>query len=284
MVSYAAKNNVSITVSSLDFLNLIFRRKFAPKLKIHLKIETGLNRQGINLSQIGQAIKLLEKNSSLILEGVYTHFANAKNPNRLAKTKRQIKLFTAAINQLNTKGFNFIAHASATSSSLIYPQAHFGMVRIGIGLYGLWPSEKVKQSFSRFVRLKPALSWRTIISEIKKVKKGQFVGYEHTGKLSRDSQVAICPVGYWHGYPRSLSGKGYFLVNGQKANILGVVSMDMVAIDVTEIKKVKFNQTVTIIGKDKSNQITVDELAKISDTTNYQLITGLNPLIKRFYL
>ncbi|KKW37758.1 MAG: alanine racemase, partial [Candidatus Adlerbacteria bacterium GW2011_GWB1_54_7] len=175
----------------------------------------------------------------------------------------------------------FIKHAAATSGTIIFPQSHFDLVRIGIGLCGLWPSKETKEAFKREVKLEPVLSWKTILGQIKSLSKGNKVGYDLTETLSRPSRVAILPIGYWHGFPRLLSGIGKALIKGKEAKVIGRVSMDMVSVDITDIKNAKVGDEVILIGKSGKLEISVDDLAHLSDTINYEIVTRLNPLIKR---
>ena len=131
--------------------------------------------------------------------------------------------------------------------------------------------------------LEPTLSWKTIISEIKELPKGAKIGYDLTETLPKESRIAICPIGYWHGYPRTLSSVGFVLVGGKRARILGRVSMDMISINITDIKNAKVGDEVVLIGKQKKEKITAGELANLSDTSHYEIVTRLNPLMKRIY-
>jgi alanine racemase len=157
------------------------------------------------------------------------------------------------------------------------------MVRPGIGLYGLWPSPKIKEKLGSSIKLIPVLSWKTVISEIKYVSKGKGVSYDLTEKLKRDSRLGICPIGYWHGYSRRLSGKSHVLVKGQNARVLGRVCMDMIIIDLTAVGRVKVGEEVTLVGGIGRKSITADRLAGIVGTNNYEIVTRINPLIKRIY-
>ena len=160
---------------------------------------------------------------------------------------------------------------------------HFDMVRIGISIYGLWPSEEIRREAEDKIKLYPVLAWKTIVSEIKELPKGYNIGYDLTETLKKNSIVAILPIGYWHGYPRYLSGEGEMAVQGKKARILGRVSMDMIVIDVSDIPGVEVGDKVFIIGGDKNTYISVSDLAEKADTINYEIITRINPLIKRVY-
>lgn len=283
-IDVAVKDNISLTISDFPALknlkNIIGRGK---KIKIHLKIDTGMCRQGFSVSEIPMVIKILKSGKlPLKLEGVYTHFSSAKNPSFPFSTSDQIKKFKKAIDLLELAGFKgFIKHAAATSGAIIFPQSHFDLVRVGIGLYGLWPSKETKEAFKDKIKLKPVLSWKTIIGQIKDLPRGSKIGYDMTETLSRASKVAILPIGYWHGFPRALSSIGRVIIRGQKARVLGRVSMDMIVVDVTEIKNIKIGDEVILIGKSGNSEISADDLACLIDTTNYEIVTRINPLIKK---
>ncbi len=160
------------------------------------------------------------------------------------------------------------------------------MVRVGIGLYGLWPSEETKKAFSstQNTTLKPVLTWKTVISELKRVEKGEKVGYDYTEALKKDTLLAVLPIGYWHGYWRAFSSKAFVLIKGHRAKIIGRVSMDMVVVDVTNISRIKVGDEVVLLGKQDKEEITADELGVIANTSCYEIVTRLNPLIKKIYL
>jgi alanine racemase len=181
-------------------------------------------------------------------------------------------------------GFQPLFHASGSAGTLLFPEAHFDMVRVGILQYGLWPSTEMKHFLDGKIKLIPVLTWRTIASEVKNIPKGSLIGYGFTERVSKSATIAICPIGYWHGYSRALSSMGYALVHGKRAKVLGRVSMDMIAIDITGIRAVREGSVVTLIGKDQKVTISADELAKLSDTINYEIVTRLNPLIKRIWI
>lgn len=285
MVEVAEKNNISITVSNFETLSLLQNNKNLSSIKVHIKVDTGMHRQGFLFEEQKSLIaKLKVSNSKILIEGLYTHFAAAKNPDKPGYTEKQIDEFEKWIKLFKNAGFNPMIHASATSGTIAYPKAHFDMVRIGIGLYGMWPSEDIKKLAEKKIRLIPALSWKTVISEIKKLKKGDSVGYDLTETLSRNSKVALCPIGYWHGYPRSLSGKSHVLIEGKEAKVLGRVSMGMIVVDITDIKNANVGDEVVLIGKSGKKEVSAEMIAKIAGTINYEITTGINPLIKKIYI
>lgn len=274
----ATQNDISITISNFETLKALQKNYFPKPLKIHIKVDTGMHRQGFLLQDLTKVLKL-----GIKPEGLYTHFAAAKNPAFPEYTKKQIAEFEQWRTAFKKAGLSPVCHASATAGTMIFPEANFDMVRIGIGLYGLWPAKEIESHFANRISLGPALSWKTIISEIKELPKGAKIGYDGTETLQRNSRVAVCPIGYWHGYPRVLSSIGFVLVGGKRARILGRVSMDMISIDITEIKNAKIGDEVVLIGKQDKEEITATEIANLSDTSHYEIVTRLNPLIKRVY-
>lgn len=281
-IESAIKNNISLTISDFPALKNLKINKNSSKLKIHIKIDTGMHRQGFFVSEIPSIIKILKSCPTIILEGVYTHFSSAKNPAFPSTTFNQIEEFKKAIDLFESAGFKgFIKHAAATAGTIIFRQSHFDLVRVGIGLYGLWPSKEVREAFKRKIKLEPVLSWKTIVGQIKNLPTGSKVGYDLTETLNRSSSVAILPIGYWHGFPRSLSSIGKVLIRSNEVRVIGRVSMDMISVDVTDVKNVKVGDEVILIGKSKKSEISVDDMAYLSDTINYEIVTRLNPLIKR---
>ncbi len=279
----AAEKNISITISSLNSLKILAGLKLKNKLKIHIKADTGLGRQGFLKNQMREVLKILGKSKNIIMEGIYTHLAVGEDPKEKHYTSRQVKELKEWYEMFCQAGYNPLRHICATSSTLLYPEFHFDMVRIGIGSYGLWPSRETKEAVGKKYKLHPVLSWKSIITEIKKLPKGARIGYDLTEELKRDSLLAIVPIGYWHGYPRLLSGKGIFNVKGKKVKLVGRVSMDMIVIDVTDVPKVKVGDEVAIIGGEHGHYAEADMMAQDSDTINYEITTRINPIIKRFY-
>jgi alanine racemase len=280
----AASHRVSLTISSLESLRDLRSFRSRSGIRIHLKIDTGMHRQGFLPSQWPMALELLPKKSRrLEVEGIYTHFAAAKDPRERAYTNRQIKEFETAVSLFRASGYNPIRHAGATAGAFNYPEAHYELVRIGVGLMGLWPSHETKNAREGEVRLEPALAWRTLVSEVKNLSRGMGIGYDLTESLKRDSIVGVCPIGYWHGFPRSLSRVAEVLIRGQRAKVLGTVSMDMIVVDLTDLTGARVGDVVTVIGRDGKEEITVYEIARRAGVSHYELLTRLNPLIQKFY-
>lgn len=278
----AIENNLEVAVSNFETLAEL--RKIKNKVKIHVKVDTGMSRHGFVEADIKKVLAEIKRNNNITVTGLFTHFAMAKNPSFPTYTNLQIEKFNKWRDAFKQVGYKPICHAGATSGTLIFKESHFDMVRVGIGLYGIWPSRESEAFYKDKINLQPVLSWRTLIAEIKKIPKGTKIGYDCTEVLGRDSVVAVCPVGYWHGLPRALSSIGHVIVNGKKCKILGRVCMDIIMIDVTGAGKLKVGDEVTIIGCDGKPEISVDNIATLLDMSSYELVTRINPLIKRIYL
>ncbi len=278
----ASKKKISLTIADKDAL--LHAVQFATKkpLKIHIKVDTGLHRQGFQKHEMSDVITLLKTKSKLVVEGLYTHLAAAETPRHSEYTQKQIHEFAEWQRAFNEIGLKPLVHSSASAATMLSPHMHFDMVRVGISLYGLWASKEVEQMVPQH-KLIPALTWKTIIGGVKQVKAGEPIGYDLTESLIRDTAVAICPVGYWHGVPRSLSSVGEVLVGGKRAKILGRVSMDMIAIDVTGFDT-KQGDEVVLIGAEEGARVSADEWAEKAGTINYEIVTRINPLIPREFV
>lgn len=279
----AARHTVSLTISSLENLRALAAVRSRSRLRVHLKFDTGMHRQGFLPSQWEAAIGLVRKCGRRVeVEGIYTHFASAKDPVQREHTEQQIGEFERAVARFREAGWSPIRHANATAGVLNYPQAAYDLARVGVGLMGYWPSSATKRAWDTRIVLKPALSWRTIISEVKTLRKGMGIGYDLTETLKRCSPIGICPIGYWHGFPRSLSRVGEVLVRGRRAKVLGAVSMDMIVIDLSQVEGARVGDVVTVIGRDGRDEITAYEVAGRAGVSHYELLTRLNPLIQKF--
>ncbi len=287
MLEEAAQNDLAVTISNAYLLEEIKKKTFSKKLKIHIKVDTGMHRQGFLPADKEHLLTLLKACAEKIeVEGLFTHFAAAKDPSSLDYTCEQIDLFTEWKKDLEVAGYKFLSHASASAGTILFPEAHLDMVRVGIGLYGLWPSSQVRDTFEANLKLTPSLAWKTIIAETKKLPKGSFIGYDLSEKLERDSVIGICPIGYWHGLPRYLSNVGVVLVKEKRCKILGMVSMDMVVIDLTDVGSPVIGDEVVVIGKSEGEEITAYEFADMGSApraSHYEAITRINPLIKKLY-
>ena len=248
------------------------------KFPVHLKIDTGLSRQGIILADLPNFLKKVPKN--IKIEGIYSHFADAENIKDRGFTLQQIANFKKAISIMSEhKIAPLITHIAATDGMIMYPEAEFDMVRAGIAIYGVPPSRDFQNKFA-LLGLRPALSWKTRIVQLKSIPKGATVGYGRTETVSRPTRIALLPIGYWDGYPRALSGRAYVAVGGIRCKVLGRISMNVTVIDVTAVSGVVVGDEVELIGE----HVSALELAELGDILSYELITRINPWIPRNYV
>lgn len=274
------------TVFMLDTAQMLSRQAVAlgKKCKIHIKIDTGMTRIGIHPDEEGIAlIRKIQQLEGLEIEGIFTHFATADETDK-SKAYRQMELFKEFTSKTEQElGIHIpLKHCSNSAGIIEMPEANMDAVRAGIILYGLWPSREVMED--KQIILKPALSLKSRVVYVKVVPKNQEISYGGTFTTFRDTRVATICIGYGDGYPRSLSNIGYVLVNGQKAHILGRVCMDQLMVDVTDIDgEVCVGDTVTLIGKDGEEMITMEELGDLSGRFNYELACDLGKRIPRIY-
>lgn len=284
----AIENRISLTVYNKDVLRKIVSLKAKARARVHLKVETGLNRQGLTKNEILSLAKYIKNNkSTLVLEGLSTHFANIEDTPDASFAFLQLGRFKRTIDFLKKKGIKpTLIHCAASAAVLLHQSTHFNMIRLGIALYGLWPSKETEIALSlkknkRRVELKPVMSLKTKIAQIKTIQTGESVGYGRTWFAPRKSKIGIIPVGYYDGYDRKLSNSGRVLVNGKYAPVVGRVAMNMTMIDLTDIKKAKQGDFVVLIGKSGKNQMSADELATRIGTINYEIVSRINPKLPR---
>ncbi|NMC43835.1 MAG: alanine racemase [candidate division Zixibacteria bacterium] len=280
--------DIEPTVFDIGFIESLGRlcRRSKTAARVHIKLETGTNRQGFNRKELDRAATVLKKYPELKVEGASTHFANIEDTTDHTYAMYQLDRFKALVEQLKAKGIvQYRRHTACSAALLLFKDTYFDLVRPGIALYGYWPSKETYVSYKleggRNSILKPALSWYSRITQIKTVEADSFVGYGCTYRTSTRSTIAIIPVGYCDGFDRRLSNLGYVLVKGKRAPIRGRICMNLTMIDITDIPGVKVYDTVTIIGTDGKEQITADTHAGWCQSINYEVLSRLSPLIPR---
>ncbi len=248
---------------------------------VHIKIDTGMSR--IGFSDTEESIENIKKISLLDginINGIYTHFACADESNKTS-AHNQLKRFLNFVKRLEQEGIVIsVKHISNSAGIIDLPEAKLDMVRSGISTYGLYPSEEVNKEK---LPLEPAMEIKTHVSYVKEIDAGIGVSYGSTFITNRKTRIATIPVGYGDGYPRQLSSKGRVLIHGKSAPILGRVCMDQFMVDVTEIEDVAQGDVVTLLGKDKEEYISVEELANMSYSFNYEFICNVGKRIPRIY-
>lgn len=252
------------------------------KARVHIKVDTGMSRIGVRPDEEGLSfVREALWTEGVEVEGIFTHFARADEMNKDA-TYRQLALFQEFISRVEKEtGYHVpVKHCSNSAGIIELPEANMDVVRAGITLYGLWPSEEVRKDI---VALKPALSLYSHIVYVKEIEPGTAVSYGGTFTADKKMRIATIPVGYGDGYPRGLSGRGYVLIHGKKAPVLGRVCMDQFMVDVSHIGEVSEGDLVTMIGKDGNEEITMEQLGNLSGRFNYELACDLGKRIPRVY-
>jgi alanine racemase len=251
-------------------------------VKVHIKVDTGMNRLGIpaDPERVVNFVRQVQDLPNLEVEGIFTHFALADKP-QSDFTDRQFERFQRVIESLEDNGIKVpIKHAANSAAIMTKPQTHLDMVRAGISIYGLPPSPELSQ----VVRLKPALSLKTKISYLKRVPVGEGISYGLTYRTDKPTLIATLPIGYADGYSRSLSNRSEVLVRGKRARVAGTICMDQFMVDVNHIPNVKVGEEVTLIGRQKGQEITADEIAKLMGTINYEVVCAISKRVPRVYV
>ncbi len=248
---------------------------------VHLKLDTGMSRLGFPVcEETKETLLRIGTLPHLEIEGLYTHFAKADETDKTF-TEKQLKTYLWMRDALEEAGLHIpLCHVSNSAGIIDVPAANLDLVRAGISLYGLYPSEEVNKEA---VPLQPALSLLSHVAHVKWVEKGTPVSYGGTFVTEKRTKIATIPVGYGDGYPRSLSNKGYVLIHGRRAPILGRVCMDQFMVDVTDIQDVKFADSVTLVGNDGGEQLPVETLSDLSGRFNYEFVCDLGKRIPREY-
>ena len=251
---------------------------------IHLKIETGTHRQGIPIAELPAFVERIRAMPRLNIEGVYTHFANIEDTLDPSFAQLQLGRFNTALDILSSAGIHPTQiHAAATAGALLYPDTAFTMIRLGIGAYGIWPSRETQlaaRERGRKVTLKPALTWKTRVAQIKDIAAGEYVGYGLTYQATRAMKAIVAPVGYYDGYDRKLSNSGRALIHGRFAPVIGRVAMNMSMMDVTDAAA-ELDDEIVLIGRQGRSEIRIEEIAEKAGTIAYEIVSRINPLIPR---
>ena len=278
------EQEIRYTVSEWKEVEILSKiaQKLGKNAYVHIKMDTGMGRIGLrSAEEILTLAQKIENLPNIVIEGIFTHMATADMADK-TKAKEQIRMFREMLQLLENNGIYIpIRHCSNSAGIIDLKEANIDMVRAGIALYGLYPSEEVNKEN---VCLIPALELKSIVSYLKTVPKGSPIGYGATFVTQKETKVATVSIGYGDGYPRALSNKGYALVRGKKAPIIGRICMDQFMMDVSDIPEIQQGDTVTKIGKDQNEQITVEELAELAGTFNYEFVCDLGKRIPRVYI
>jgi len=278
----AVLNDISVNIYTLEMAKKLSEvcEKCEKKARIHISVDTGMNRIGLSCSEKGiEEALLIAGCKNLITEGIFSHYATADEEDKTTALIQRDR-FSEFCNKLKEKGLNFdCLHICNSAAICDLNDKSYWAVRPGIIIYGLYPSQEVSKKLS----LKPALELKTHISFIKEVEAGEGISYGHSYVTKEKRIIATIPVGYADGYPRALSNKGRVIINGKYAPIVGRVCMDQFMVDISDIPDVKTEDTVTLIGTDGDAHISADEIANICGTINYEIICGIGKRVPRVY-
>ena len=264
--------------------------------RVHLKIETGTHRQGVEGGDLQDLLSFLKTAQSMHVEGVYTHFAKIEDTTDHRYARRQAENFQRALRQIEEAGFEPTKrHAACSAAIALFPETHLDMVRLGISQYGFWSSKETRLSFHNLSEsgsdqangtaaedvLRPVMTWKARISQVKWIPADAYVGYGCTYQTTRRTRLAILPTGYADGYDRKLSNAGHVLVRGRRAPVLGRICMNLTMIDATDIPEVEVEDEAVLLGRQGDQRITAEQLASIVGTIPYEIVARIAPHIPR---
>lgn len=289
-MEWALENDVEFFVFDLERLYEAKNASLKSKkpAKIHIEVETGMNRTGMNSKELKTARQFIHENHQHFeWMGICTHLAGAESIANYHRISIQRKRFKRLHDKLQKEGeLPPFAHAACSAAAMRYPLTRYNLVRIGILQYGFFPSREIAGHYMSKSRdfhdpLKRIISWKSRVMDLKSVKAGEFIGYGTSFYTNIDTDIALVPVGYAHGFSRALSNQGRVLIRGKRLNVVGMVNMNMMAIDVTEIDNVERGDEVVMIGKQGDTEMSVASFGEYSHQVNYELLTRLPQNIPR---
>lgn len=263
-------------------------KKLGAKALVHIELETGMNRTGFSPEDMEQLAETLHEHKEYLeFAGLCTHFAGAESISNYVRVQDQKARFLQMEKELAKLGLKpGIKHTCCSAAAIRLPEMHLDMVRIGILQYGFWPSREIfieylKDKKIKTDPLKRVIRWESRIMSVKSIEMGEFIGYGTTFLAQKDMKIAVIPVGYSHGFSRSLSNQGRVLIKGHRTAVIGIVNMNCITVDITDIPDVQVNDIATLIGVDHEQEISVSSFSELSDQLNYELLTRLPYKIER---
>lgn len=285
------KHKVAITVFNDESYRRVLKIAtiLNQKAIVHVKVDTGLNRLGFHN---GDALKVIERMVSkprvFNIEGLYTHFASTEELHQ-SYTKSQILAFERLLKKLSQQKIEIpIISMASSAATIMHPETHFTCVRVGIAMYGCWPSRHLeawarRTLRSRIPRLKPALTYKAKLIHIHSIPAGQFVGYGNAFQAPKPMTIGVIPVGYYEGLPRSLSNMGFGLLKGGVLPVIGRVCMNMTILDLSKRPRAKVGDEVVLIGKNQHKEITATDVGDWAGTINYEILARLPEHLDRHF-
>jgi alanine racemase len=279
-VPFFLKHNLTITASSIDKLNQIddIAGEMKIKAKVHLKIDTGMERIGVHYYSAEKFLNAAYKCKNIEGEGIYSHFASSDAAD-LSYAKLQLERFNEVLSFFEKQSIETpLRHISNSGAIMQLPEANFDMVRPGIMLFGVYPTKEVKKT----VEIKPALTWKSLVVYFKVIKPGHPVGYDSTFTTDHNIRAVTIPVGYGDGYLRSLSHKAEVLIRGKRYSVIGTISMDQIVVNIENDSAFNGDEVI-LLGSEGTNSVTCDELADWAGTNPYEILTNINTRVPRIY-
>jgi len=257
------------------------------QVRVHVKVETGTHRQGVLEADLPSFAERIRASPHLVLEGMTTHFANIEDTTDHSMAEAQIAAFDRAQGALAGPAGEAVPvrHAACSAAALLFTRTHLELARVGIAMYGLWPSKETYVSLLErgkpALDLRPVLTWKTRVAQVKDVPEGAYVGYGATWRAGRNSRIAVLPVGYFEGYDRGLSGIAHVLVRERRAPVRGRVCMNMCMVDVTDIPGVGVEDEVVLLGSQGEERISAEQVASWCGTISYEVVSRIHPDLPR---
>lgn len=293
-IEWAILNDVSFYVFTFDRLTAACKtaQRLKKKARIHLELETGMHRTGFSENEMERLIRYIRRyRNNLEIEGICTHYAGAESINNYNRIRQQIKGFNVTARRLSGEGIlPRYRHTACSAAVLRYPETIMDLVRVGIANYGFWPSDELrmnhfidseKKGVPPMDPLDRVLSWKSTVMSVNFVGAGEYISYGTTYLTNRDTTIATVPVGYGYGYTRTLSNMGHVLLHGKRVRVVGSVNMNMLVIDVSDVKKPKIGDEVVLIGSQGDLKISVSSFGDMTNSLNYELLTRLPSHIPR---
>lgn len=264
--------------------------KIGKKAIIHLEVETGGNRTGLDKSELTSALSYLKEHGEFFrFEGFCTHFAGIESLSNQFRVQKQKDRFEDLYSEVINEGFEpALKHTACSAAALAFPETVMDLVRVGTAHYGMWPSPDIynlhlqQTGKSRDAPLKRVLTWKTDVMHIKTVKKDEFVGYGTSFQAPHEMKIAVLPLGYSNGYPRTLSNRGEVLIRGKKAPVVGLINMNVFMVDVSDIEDVEIGDEAVLIGRQKNNVISIRSFSEFTNAINNELVSRLPQVIPRY--
>lgn len=277
-------NDLTQTVFSYEMAEYISREAsyFKKAVNVHIKVDTGMGRIGFLADP--ESVKEVRKIADLPyinMEGIFTHFSTADESD-ISYTKHQWSIFTGFLNELHEEGLEFpIVHAANSAATMVHSYCHLNVVRPGIIMYGYYPSDYLH---GKKLSLKPAMTLKTQVVHIKELPEGHFISYGKKFCTRQKTKVATLPIGYADGYSRRLSNKGRVLIRGEYAQVLGNICMDQFMVDISHIPDVKVGDEVVVFGTQDNKTISIEEMARLTDTIHYEMMCSFGKRVPRIYI